>query len=76
MDDISEAGILNCSAPQGYGLGPLLFLIHINDLPQSSESGSYLHADDTCIFYKDKDVTKIEDVPNKEFSTLWESFQS
>ena len=37
--------------------GSLLFLIYINDLPQSlSELGSYFYADDMCIFYQDKDI--------------------
>ena len=51
--------------------GSLLFLIYINDLPQSlSELGSYFYADDMCIFYQDKDIQKIEDVQNKELSIL------
>ena len=48
---------------------PLLFLLYINDLPQSlSEAGSYLNADDTCISYHHEDFKKIENVLNKEFS--------
>lgn len=33
-----------------------------------------LYAYDTCIFYQNKDVLKIEDVLNKEFSRLCEKF--
>ena len=46
--------------PQGSILGRLLFLLHVNDLPESlSDAGSYLYADDTCIFYQHEDVKKM-----------------
>ena len=39
-----------------------------------NETGSYLHADNTSIFYQDQYVEKIERVLNKEFSSLCEWF--
>ena len=57
----SEAGTLNYGVPQGSILGLLLFLLYVNDLPQSlSDAGSYLYADDTCVFYQHEHVKKLK----------------
>ena len=71
----SEEGSLTCAVPQDSILGPLLFLIYVNDLPQSlSETTSNLFADDTCIHYQHWDIQKIENVFNKKFSSVCEWF--
>ena len=56
IDVFSETETLK-DVVQGYILGTVLFLLYVNDFTRSlSETGSYLYADDTCIFYHYEDV--------------------
>ena len=64
----SDVGLIDCGVPQGSILGSLLLLIYVNDLTQVvNETGSYYYADDTFIFYQDKDIEKIGKFLNKRF---------
>ena len=70
----SESGNLLCGLSQGSILGPLLFLLYINDMPQAIDCELLLYADDTGLIFQHKDIHEIEIVLNKNLSTLCDSF--
>ena len=56
----------NADVPQGSVLGPLLFLIYINDIAESLLSITRLFADDSSLFYSASNIHDIEGIINHD----------
>ena len=67
----SSLKTITCGVPQGSTLGPLLFLLYINDLPKSSKKLTFrIFADDTNMFYSSKDPEQLQSVINEELGKV------
>ena len=67
----SEPCQIKCEVPQGSILGPLLFLLYINDLCNVSKVVDFiLFADDTNIFFSHKDFNLLSETLNSEMCKL------
>ena len=55
----SDLSKISFGAPQGSILGPLLFLLVVNDMPQAVHPNLFLYADDSGLTYQQKDVHTI-----------------
>ncbi len=72
--DYSDPGNLTCGVPQGSILGPLLFLLYVNDMPGATNCELLLYADDTCLLFQGNDPTEIENVLTENFNFLCDWF--
>ena len=66
-----EKGNLKGGVPQGSVLGPLLFLLYINDIADNTQSFSRLFADDTSLLYSSNNINEIEFIVNSDLSQIY-----
>ena len=63
---MSEPKGVTCGVPQGSILGPLLFLLYINDMASAVRCKLLLYADDSALIASGKNVADIESMLNPE----------
>ena len=68
----SDFLVVKCGVPQGSILGPLLFLLYVNDICNISDIlFPILFADDTNVFVSGRDINHMMNTMNIELKKIW-----
>ena len=61
---------VECGVAQGSVLGPLLFILYVNDMRNALQTLPRLFADDPCLFLTAKNVVDLKIIGYSESSSL------
>jgi len=75
-ESLSSESLIKLGVPQGSILGPLLFIIYVNDLPNTSLLTTLLFADDTTLLASNDNFNVLLDFVQQEFRKVCEFFRS
>ena len=67
---LSSTSQISCGVPQGSILGPLLFLVYINDMPSAVNCKLLLYADDSALVVSGTSVSDIEATLSLELESV------
>ena len=67
---VSSPQIVDDGIPQGSVLGPLLFLLYVNDLPHASNFDTTLFADDTNLYLSHHNINILQSQVNQEINKI------
>ena len=73
-NNFSQPVSVSCGSIQGSILGPLLFLIYVNEMSQAAKCDLFLYANDACLIFQYKNIIKIENQFNKDFCNICDWF--
>ena len=73
-EEHSNPGRLTCGVRQGSYLGPHIFSLYVNGMPQAISCDLLLYADDSCLIFSDTNLERIVAQLNKNFNSIFDWF--